>query len=254
MAHKEPTPGEEQFLLTSSPSVEMWDKVYATQNDKWSVPILSDVVKGEIFEKLTNGEQGLDFFLPLCGRSPDMVWLTSQGHRVTGVEWVEGAVVQFFTENKLDYEVERDVNVGKVTATMYTAKNVPITVYCCDFFSMSSDTLGQFDCIWDNGSVGSFHESQRPDYVCIMRMLLKSKGKMLLANFNYKLAGPLKPPYPLTREEVKEMYSTDFNVVLAQSEGIDEFIRCYGDHERREFPIHKMTNFLWDFHLITPKS
>ena len=34
--------------------------------------------------------------VPLCGKSLDLNWLTSQGHRVLGVEFSEKAVLAFF--------------------------------------------------------------------------------------------------------------------------------------------------------------
>ena len=43
-------------------------------------------------------------FVPLCGKSLDMVWLLEQGFSVTGCEISELAVQQFFTENSIPYE------------------------------------------------------------------------------------------------------------------------------------------------------
>ena len=40
-------------------------------------------------------------FVPLSGKSLDMVWLAEQGHRVLGVELSELAVRQFFDERGL---------------------------------------------------------------------------------------------------------------------------------------------------------
>src|SRR5690242_4352745 len=40
-------------------------------------------------------------FVPLCGKSTDMLWLHAQGHPVLGVELSPVAVAAFFTENDL---------------------------------------------------------------------------------------------------------------------------------------------------------
>ena len=37
-------------------------------------------------------------FVPLCGKSRDMLWLRKQGHTVLGVEWSAMAVQAFFKE------------------------------------------------------------------------------------------------------------------------------------------------------------
>ena len=53
---------------------------------------------------LTGGSKSVRFFLPLCGKAGDLLYLYNEGHTVTGVEGVPYVVEQFFRENKLDYE------------------------------------------------------------------------------------------------------------------------------------------------------
>ncbi len=45
---------------------------------------------------------GSRVFVPLSGKSLDMVWLAGQGHRVLGVELSQLAVDQFFAERGLE--------------------------------------------------------------------------------------------------------------------------------------------------------
>ena len=40
-------------------------------------------------------------FVPLCGKSLDMVWLAQQGHRVIGAELSQRAIDDFFAERGL---------------------------------------------------------------------------------------------------------------------------------------------------------
>ena len=51
-------------------------------------------------------------FLPLCGKSHDLLWLYQQGHTVLGVEGVPFVVEQLFRENKLDYEKTSMPNIA----------------------------------------------------------------------------------------------------------------------------------------------
>lgn len=46
--------------------------------------------------------QGSRVFVPLCGKSLDMIWLAQQGHEVIGVELSPVAVEDFFRENGLN--------------------------------------------------------------------------------------------------------------------------------------------------------
>ena len=54
------------------------------------------------FAYLTSGGQsGLSVFVPLCGKSLDMVWLSDQGLSVVGCDISELAAQQFYTENSI---------------------------------------------------------------------------------------------------------------------------------------------------------
>ena len=231
-------------------NAEPWDDIYAKGRDPWSVPVLKDVVKNEVFNKLTGGRESLDFFLPFCGRSPDMIWLASLGHRVTGVEWSKQAISQFFSTNGLDFD-ESTVTVGSKEAVAYRAKGgVPIVIYCCDLFTVSGDDIGCFDCIWDNGSIGCFDSSRKPEYSKGMLSLLKPNGRMLLCArcFDQTYVAPL--PFACSPEEVESMYGHRYNVELAQREGKEKHLEVLG---RAILPLDDLPYFYWDFHLVIPK-
>ena len=46
----------------------------------------------------------LKVFVPLCGKSRDMLWLAQNGYQVFGAECSETAVNAFFEENSLNYK------------------------------------------------------------------------------------------------------------------------------------------------------
>ena len=49
-------------------------------------------------------ERSSRVFVPLCGKSKDMVWLRERGHEVVGVELSEIAAEAFFAENTIEAE------------------------------------------------------------------------------------------------------------------------------------------------------
>lgn len=49
---------------------------------------------------------GCRVFVPLAGKSRDMLWLAAQGHRVLGVELSQLAVEQFFAEHGLQPRID----------------------------------------------------------------------------------------------------------------------------------------------------
>ena len=44
--------------------------------------------------------------VPLCGKTPDLLWLAEQGHEVVGIELSEIAIRQLFAEHDLTFRVE----------------------------------------------------------------------------------------------------------------------------------------------------
>ena len=102
--------------------VQYWQARWATGQSQWN----SDkphqyLVKVRVFfcssrivckmkmcdqylDVLTGGSKSVRFFLPLCGKAGDLLYLYNEGHTVTGVEGVPFVVEQFFRENKLEYE------------------------------------------------------------------------------------------------------------------------------------------------------
>jgi thiopurine S-methyltransferase len=56
---------------------------------------------------LTPQREKQRFLFPLCGKAVDMAWLASLGHTVVGIELAESALVQFFHEQKIEYNISQ---------------------------------------------------------------------------------------------------------------------------------------------------
>jgi len=79
-------------------------------------------------------KQGDTVFVPLCGKSYDMVYLLEQGFKVVGVELSPLAIEQFFDENNLAFTISRTDQF-----TLYQGEN--ITLYCGDYFVLDKSVL-----------------------------------------------------------------------------------------------------------------
>ena len=68
-----------------------------------------DQVNSKLIEFIDwlNLKAGDSVFVPLCGKSHDMVYFLEQGYKIIGVELSALAVEQFFHENNLDYSVSQ---------------------------------------------------------------------------------------------------------------------------------------------------
>jgi thiopurine S-methyltransferase len=69
-------------------------------------PTKSSLVKAKKYLQKYWGKLNLPkkskVFVPLCGKSSDMLWLLAQGYEVVGVELSPLAAQGFFAENQLE--------------------------------------------------------------------------------------------------------------------------------------------------------
>ena len=83
---------------------------------------------------------GTRVLVPMCGKTPDLLWLESQGNEVVGVELSEIAVLGFFEENELRFEPLEGSLPG------YRAIDRRVTLYCGDYFEFREEA---FDAHYD---------------------------------------------------------------------------------------------------------
>ena len=102
-----------------------------------------DLVK--FFGRLGVGPGGT-VFVPLCGKSPDLVWLREQGLHVVGVELSRIAVEAFFAENDLPCEWTTLNGLPCCRAEGYT-------IYCGDLFALNAESLFGATALYDRGSL-----------------------------------------------------------------------------------------------------
>lgn len=85
-------------------------------------------------------------FVPLAGKSVDMLWLASQGHRVLGVELSPLAVEQFFAGHALEPEV-----VQSRYGTHYRAGDIELI--CGDVFALDAAALDDCAAVYDRAAL-----------------------------------------------------------------------------------------------------
>ena len=150
--------------------------------------------------------------VPLCGKTVDMIFLAHHGYNVIGVEYSEEAVVSFFTENQIEYEVI-DQNSGFKT---YKSLTLSIRILNGNFFDVSPDIVGDVDGIWDRGSLIALNPCQRIEYGKVMLGLMNSETVYLLDSLGYdqsKLGGP---PFSVPCSVIDNLYSEKCGITLLE--------------------------------------
>lgn len=154
-------------------------------------------------------------FVPMCGKSNDMLWLLAQGYQVVGVELSPLAVEAFFSENGLQSALRRqgDFLIGESDG---------LQILCGDFFALRPEDLGKIDAVYDRASLVALPYDMRIDYVSHLSALLTPGVKMLLVAFDYPQHEMPGPPFSVQGEEIEKLYRSWCEAELLANEDILE--------------------------------
>ncbi len=143
--------------------------------------------------------KGTTVFVPLCGKSLDMLWLAENGYRVLGIEISSIAVSDFFIEN--DLTAQRS---NKDTFELWQSGNIDIL--CGDFFNLEVQHLASVGAIYDRASLIAFPLVMRKRYVEHLRQIMPPSAETLLITLEYQQHEMEGPPFSVVLEEVRELY------------------------------------------------
>ena len=179
-----------------------WLEFWTNNETNWH----SDVVTQELekYLGLLKLESGDTVFIPLCGKSLDMIYMLNRGFSVIGVEVSEIGIKQFFHENGLDFTISQ---VGEFD--LYSAKNIEI--YCGDFFSLTSKHLCGVKAVFDRKSLIALDRNLRQKYVKHLNDIISLGVRILLITLHYPKHQMSGPPFSVDKSEVESLFSMAFN-------------------------------------------
>jgi thiopurine S-methyltransferase len=164
-------------------------------------------------------EKGATVFVPLCGKSLDMLWLANQGYQVIGIELSDLAVQAFFEENKIKFN-----KTGQDNFTIYSSDSV--TIYCGDFFDLATEHMADVQYIYDRATLIALPPDMRKDYVAKLASILPSQVKSLLITMEYPQHEMDGPPFSVTEEEVYDLFQSEFETqVLGEIDVLEQNAR-----------------------------
>lgn len=138
-------------------------------------------------------------FVPLCGKSIDMVWLAERGHRILGVELVPEAVERFFSERGLEPR-RRPHRLGR----LFEAG--PFTLLAADAFALAADDLA--DCVgfYDRAALVALPPTRRSHYVRAVLGKLPAGSRGLLIGLDFPPDARAGPPFPVPDSEITTLF------------------------------------------------
>ncbi len=158
--------------------------------------------------------KGAMIFVPLAGKSLDMVWLAEQGYRVVGVELSELAVQEFFEERGVKPAVR---NVGSFSVSSHGQ----IELWRGDFFALASSQLPPIDAAYDRAALVAMPDDMQPRYAAKMTELIPSGAPVLLLGLDYNQNEMKGPPFPISQAQIRDLFEPTFAVdILGVRDGL----------------------------------
>ncbi|GAL34305.1 thiopurine S-methyltransferase [Vibrio maritimus] len=175
-------------------------------------------------------------FVPLCGKSEDLVWLAQRHDDVQGVELSQIAVRSFFSEHFYTPMVT-PIN-GQFELYQFDELNI----YVGDYFTAPIQPV---ELIYDRAAMIAMPEEVRALYIEKLKQTLKPGGRILLITLDYIQSEMIGPPYSVPSTEVKKHFGEDFDVTLLERDEADS------NHRRIQQGLTRFAEEAW---LITHKG
>jgi len=163
---------------------------------------------------------GTPVFVPLCGKTLDMLWLHGRGHPVLGVELADKAVRAFLDENGLACERRTD---GAFERFSGTGSAAGIELLVGDFFALTAADLESCGAFYDRASLIAMDDGLRARYTHHLGQIVRPDATGLLLAIDYDRAKMKGPPFAVPDAMVRGLLGEDF--------AIDELAR-HGGPER----------------------
>ncbi|MDW6016732.1 thiopurine S-methyltransferase [Vibrio plantisponsor] len=148
-------------------------------------------------------------FVPLCGKSEDLVWLATKHNQVHGVELSSIAVRSFFAEHFYT------PLVIQLNAHHELYQFDELSIYTGDYFTAPVET---YDIVYDRAALVALPEEMRKEYVERLKSLLNPGGRILLVTLDYEQHEMAGPPFSVPQEEIEQLFA-EFSVERVHQDG-----------------------------------
>lgn len=147
-------------------------------------------------------------YVPLCGKSLDLVYLREQGHEVIGSEFVPLAIEQFFQElgEKPKVVKRGDLRVHSVDG---------ISIVEGDAFQMDATHFGgAADAVFDRGSLVAIDPRSRNKFADAFLRVLAPQGRIGSVVFEYDQSKIDGPPWSVGHNDMEALFGDRGSVRL----------------------------------------
>ncbi|MBC7539902.1 MAG: hypothetical protein H7281_13855 [Bacteriovorax sp.] len=150
-------------------------------------------------------------FVPLCGKSPDMIFLRQYGLEVIGVEFSEIAILDFIKENNLKM-IKHEVR------DLIFYEGDGFKIYQGNLFKLFEIDLAGVTCCYDRASMVAFNQQERVNYSQFLKDIVKDLTLILAPLLDYGEVLDAGPPFSVTARELNLLYGKNFELEVLRSD------------------------------------
>ncbi|GKS69306.1 thiopurine S-methyltransferase [Nitrosomonas sp. PY1] len=150
---------------------------------------------------------GSEVFVPMCGKSHDMLWIYQQEQAVLGVELSDSAALSFFQENNLPL-------TRTEFAPFIQLEYDHLQILCGDFFDLTKEHVQHVQAVYDRAAMIALPPEMRKRYVNHLLAILPKNSPILLIALDYPDLEMSGPPFAVTSQEVLTSYCSYANIEL----------------------------------------
>ena len=149
-------------------------------------------------------------FIPLCGKTLDILWLLSNGYRVAGAELSKLAIEQLFAALGVEPIITTLGAIERYSAGKHRTSLSAIS-------SISSQTtLGPVDAIYDPAALVALPETMRNRYTAHLSEITDNAPQLLIC-YEYDQSVLDGPPFSISNEEVHHHYRERYTLTAMAS-------------------------------------
>lgn len=152
-------------------------------------------------------------FVPLCGKSGDMLWLLQAGFQVVGAELSELAIDQLFAGLAVTPDIAEVGSFKRFSAP-------GITVFVGDVFDLTADLLGEVAAVYDRAALVALPPAMRARYAAHLMDITRCAPQLLVA-YDYDQSQMEGPPFSVPTAEVERLYGGQYRLQVAASAAVD---------------------------------
>lgn len=174
-----------------------------------------DKPNDDLVQYLPLFEGSRQVFVPLCGKSLDLLYLKEQGLSVLGVELSPLPLEQFKIEHQLE------VTTQKLALHTLWQFDQNLQIYQGDLFELTPDQLKGTDVLYDRASLVALPQELRKRYYGLLKGL-PSPLSILLISFEYDQMKASGPPFSVPEDEMRNELASAFEIELLDRRQVED--------------------------------